>query len=404
MRLIKKKEKVFQKALDEYETELAELKERDDYVEEFDYFIRLLSFTLYPEKLGEALNKPVIGTLCIQAPVEIFHAFGVHPLKLCSGSFAMQQIAASSLPTLMCPMIKSCTGMLKLKQSSGNLLDTCIVPTTCDWIVKFPEMNAGMIKEIHFMELPRIKENERSQERWLEEMYGFKAYLEKHLDRKLKRKDLHASMQKHMKAWRLFNELIELKRKNLVSGFWSMVIANTFLFDDIDTWTRHVEILVGKYSGMEAVSAECKVLVAGSPIVFPNLKIISLIEEAGMTVAADDLCSGERIFPGAVCYDDPSLHGLLKALSQRYHKACICPVFADNEYRVNKLVNILQAHDIKGIVFHVLKGCHPYEIEGFTIEKKLKELGYKFIKIETDYVQEDKQNILTRLEAFKETL
>ncbi|WP_418599249.1 2-hydroxyacyl-CoA dehydratase [Phascolarctobacterium faecium] len=43
-------------------------------------------------------------------------------------------------------------------------------------------------------------------------------------------------------------------------------------------------------------------------------------------------------------------------------------------------------------------------MEAITIERKLKEHGLKFIKIETDYGKEDSQNILTRLEAFKQTL
>ncbi len=71
---------------------------------------------------------------------------------------------------------------------------------------------------------------------------------------------------------------------------------------------------------------------------------------------------------------------------------------------MNSMLNTLQKNTIKGILFHVLKGCHPFDIESVLMERKLKEEGFKFIKIETDYVEEDAQNIVTRLEAFKQTL
>ena len=120
-----------------------------------------------------------------------------------------------------------------------------------------------------------------------------------------------------------------------------------------------------------------------------------------MSICGDDMCVSERIWPGATQYDDPSLPGLLRALAERYHKGSTCPTFADNERRVNHLFNILRNHPhIGGVIHHVLKGCHPFDIESFSLEKMLKEKGYKFLKIETDYVREDSRNILARLEAF----
>lgn len=207
-----------------------------------------------------------------------------------------------------------------------------------------------------------------------------------------------------MNVWQMFHELIELKRKNIISGLWFTCIANTFMLDELDQWVRKLEFVIKRLQSEKTEANPYKIFLAGSPVIFPNLKILQLIEQAGMTVCADDLCSSERIFPGATVYDDPSEHGLLKALAERYHKACSCPTFADNDRRINNILRLTDNHDIKGVVFHVLKGCHPYDIESFTIENQLKACGRKFLKIETDYGKEDSQNILTRLEAFKQTL
>ena len=167
---------------------------------------------------------------------------------------------------------------------------------------------------------------------------------------------------------------------------------------------RTAETALSKETPAQDSATVPAVFMAGSPVTFPNFKLPELVEQAGMHIAADDLCSSERIVPGGVVYSDTSEAGILRALAERYHKACICPTFVDNDRRINNILQVAEKYKIKGVIYNLLKGCHPYDIEAITIEKKLKENGLKFIKIETDYGREDSQNILTRLEAFKQTL
>ena len=151
-------------------------------------------------------------------------------------------------------------------------------------------------------------------------------------------------------------------------------------------------------------ASQGRVFLAGSPIFFPNFKLPDLLEEAGLYVVGDDLCSSERLFPGGVKYKDNSEFGVMSALAQRYHQGCLCPTFADNDRRVNNILGAVGADAFDGVVFHVLKGCHPYDLESFSLEPVLKERGLKFIRLETDYSAEDNQNLLTRLEAFRHNL
>ncbi|BBB91826.1 MAG TPA: 2-hydroxyacyl-CoA dehydratase family protein [Methylomusa anaerophila] len=402
-RRLRQRAKAYEKTCEEYEQEIDALKARADYVAEFDYFLDLLTLPLQPSRLREKVGRPLIGLFCIQAPWELFHAFGVHPVKLCSGSYTAQRLSAAYLPVLMCPMLKSYIGSMDFAGAAAGY-DATIVPTTCDWVVKMPEIAREKIGPLHYLELPHVKQNEKGQKRWLEEIYALKQFLAEKTGVTLKRQGLLYSMNAFMHVWKLFQALIDLKRRNILPGIWFFCIANTFMLDDLDRWAEQLALVIQRFQTEAPRQNPYKVFLAGSPVIFPNLKLLQLIEQAGMTVCADDLCSSERILPGATVYDDPSEHGLLRALAERYHKACICPTFADNERRVNNILKITGDHQMKGIVFHVLKGCHPYDIESFSIEKKVKDSGRKFLKIETDYVKEDSQNILTRLEAFKQTL
>ena len=63
-----------------------------------------------------------------------------------------------------------------------------------------------------------------------------------------------------------------------------------------------------------------------------------------------------------------------------------------------------KAFGVDGIVYQVLKGCILYDFELNRIEKAMKELEIPVVRIETDYNQEDIEQLRTRIEAFLEVL
>lgn len=402
-RLLRLQQQTKERMMAECEDQLSDIRHRTDYTPELAPFLDSLRLSMFPAEFIKKTDKTTIMTLCIQAPMELFHAAGVQVFKLACGSYAAQNLAPLQYPALTCPMIKSLAGILQPDGELDVKPQKIVIPTTCDWVVKFSELT-GLYdtSDIHFMELPHLRENERSSRRWLEEIQEFKHWLEKITGKRISPKALYQSIQHYLKAWELFCRLIDLRRAQKLPAIHFAVIANALPYLDINEWITHTAAYI---SGLEVAEKQhAPILLTGSPIVFPNYKLLNLIENAGMSVAADDICSLERVFPGAVTFEDRSEYALLRALSERNHKACICPTFADNHRRINAIFNILEQEKIKGIIFHVLKGCHPYDMESGMLEPLLKEKGFRFLKIETDYVKEDEQNIVTRLEAFRRTL
>jgi benzoyl-CoA reductase/2-hydroxyglutaryl-CoA dehydratase subunit BcrC/BadD/HgdB len=402
-RRMRLRQRINERMVSECDDQLAAIRLRNDFMPELEPFLEVLKQSLFPAGFFKTHGRPFIMSLCIQAPMELFHAAGAPVYKLACGSFAARNLAPLHLPALTCPMIKSIAGVL---QSDGGLDPKqlkFVVPTTCDWVVKFSEL-VGIrdTSDIHFMELPHLREDEGASRRFLKEMQQLKQWLEMTTRKPIRAKMLLQSIQCHAKAWALFCRLIDLKRAQMVPAIHFAVIANALPYQDIDRWIAHAHGYIHALAPAE--KRDPPVFLTGSPIVFPNYKLFNLIENAGMAVAADDICSLERAFAGGVTYEDPSEYALLNALAQRSHKACICPTFADNRKRISAILNVLKKEKIKGIIFHVLKGCHPYDMESGLLEVRLKELGFRFLKIETDYVREDEQNIVTRLEAFRRTL
>ncbi|MDR1607132.1 MAG: 2-hydroxyacyl-CoA dehydratase family protein [Deltaproteobacteria bacterium] len=402
------KKKIFDRFEDETAQEIKNLKSRPDFSPELEYFVDLLAAGRDPATISERTGRPVVALMCLQAPLELFHVFGLQPFKIFGGAMVSQRLSAPQLPAIMCPMLRSALGELQLDLAGqkGQRFLAWVAPTTCDWVVKIQDMmEVCGIKEkppFHRLELPHMKDRDESQERWLEEVYLLKNFLSQLTgQKKIKRQALANSMSLYQKSWHVFSKLIDLKRIGLVPELWFMVISNSFFFDDVEKWTTAVEKALLTF---KTKNESPDIFLAGSPIFFPNLKMLHLLEEAGLNVSMDDLCSSERIFPGAVYFDDVSEHGLLKALAQRYHQGCLCPTFADNDRRINNIIAPAHKDLFKGVVFHVLKGCHPFDLESLTLESRLKDQGLKFIKLETDYTSEDSQTLLTRLEAYRSAL
>ena len=379
--------------------ELELLRGRPDYTSGCDYFLDLLAGGIQPDALEKRAGKPVINLLCVQAPLELIHAAGFLPFKIFSGSYAADALGGADgrLPALNCPMLRAVHGIFRLNESFKN--QPWVLPTTCDWIVKLPQMLRLEAKRFHWLELPHIKDGAAVRERWLSEVFGLKKFLEKTAGIKIDRKRLAHSVAVYNRAWGALTRLEERRRAGAVPFVWFLVIANSFFLDDPERWTDAVNALLPDLRDEKRAG---RVFFAGSPVFFPNFKIPALFDEAGLTVTGDDLCSSGRIFPGGIKADGASEYELVAALAGRYHEGCLCPTFADNDRRINNIIG--NAENFDGVVFHVLKGCHPYDMESCLLEEPVARRGLKFLRLETDYTAEDSRNLLTRIEAFRQTL
>ena len=382
--------------------ELESLRGRSDYIQCYDYFIDLLSGGVEPGALEKRTGKPALNLLCIQVPLELIHAAGFLPFKIFSGSHAADAFGTDGrIPALTCPMLRAVRGIFRLNESFSN--QPWVLPTTCDWIVKLPQMlrdvNSTLTQRFHWLELPHLKDGAGVRERWLAEIFGLKKFLEKNAGIKIDRKRLAVSIDVYNRAWEAITRLEERRRAGAVPFVWFLVIANSFFLDSPESWTDAVNKLLPALPDKECYG---RVFFAGSPVFFPNFKIPLLLEEAGLTVTGDDLCSSGRIFPGGVKTEGSSEYEMVAALSGRYHEGCLCPTFADNDRRINSILGNIG--NFEGVVFHVLKGCHPYDLESCSLEEPVSRRGLKFLRLETDYTTEDSRNLLTRIEAFAQTL
>jgi benzoyl-CoA reductase/2-hydroxyglutaryl-CoA dehydratase subunit BcrC/BadD/HgdB len=423
---LKKRKNRFMKGLvDSSWSVLEEMEANPDLPGSMEYFIDVMKeafsnngsrrLMIPPEK--KKGGRKVIGVYCIMVPEELIYAAGAVPVRLCGGSYETSLAGDEMVPRDTCPVVKSSIGFTSLDLIPlYGMCDAVIIPTTCDAKRKMGE-ELSKLTEVWMLEVPHIKDSEGSRRQWLQQLYVLKKNLEgftgkKFRKKKIGRKALGASIRMVGAAQYQARRLYDLRKSAspLILGREAMLATNAYSYVEADRWTEAMARLNGELEargGREKFAARSnapRIMIAGSPPIFPNWKIPLLIEEMGAVIVTDESCMGNRYLYDPVGLTENSLTDMMVSLAARYIMPCVCPSFAPNEDRLFRLLQMAEEFAVDGIVYYVLKGCVIYDFELVRVERIMKEKNIPLMRVETDYSPEDVEQLRTRIEAFVEML
>lgn len=390
---------------------LKRIREFDDNPVAMSYFYELYTnhyiSTVVPDD-----TVPRIGTLCVQVPDELILATGARPLRLCSGAFAYDQLGAEVMPAKSCPLVKATFGMFQVKLDQLKKMKTVVIPTTCDQKKKAAEMLAASGVNITLLEMPPHRDSILGRTFWQESVKQFTLQLQKITGAKITSKALQKAIAETNRASQAYRELYALQQVTPppLMGSNMLLVTNSYFFDEIGSWTAAVEKLTAELKNRQSNNIHAgnshapRLLITGSPSIFPNLKIPLLVEETGGVIVADEFCSSSRLLYDVPSYDETTLNDMVPAIADRYLKPCTCPCFADNSARQRKLVEMSDSFHIDGVIYQSFSGCMPYEMEQKQVNTSLGEVDIPMLSLETDYSPEDSGQLSTRVEAFLESI
>ncbi|MFW3145602.1 MAG: double-cubane-cluster-containing anaerobic reductase [Thermoplasmatota archaeon] len=370
--------------------------------------VRYLELKEFREKGGK-----VVGTLCVMVPYELISAAGAQGLRLCSGYYEPVHPANELLGDAgLCPMVKATLGTKMVSSNPvADLVDMVAGPATCDGKMKLAEILEDFVPVV-MMNIPRVKIGETSSKLWVSEIVYLKKRLEELTGNKITKRKLRREVEKWNESNELWTKLLEIRRKDKppISGRDAMLVVQASQIDRIDRWNKKVRELLSELNGMQdkAIQAgeegAARILLAGSPMMYPNFKIPTVIEESGGTIVTDELCTGFRLMSDPVMLEGWTMKEMLQAIAERYFFPCTCPCFSPNEDRLRRLKTSIKAYGIEGVVFHTLRGCHLNNLEATKIELELREMGIPMVKLESEYDEGDIEQVRTRVEAFVEMI
>jgi benzoyl-CoA reductase/2-hydroxyglutaryl-CoA dehydratase subunit BcrC/BadD/HgdB len=352
-------------------------------------------------------GKPIAGIYCGYAPIELMQAMGIVPAVLCAFSKVPIAGAETVLPANLCPLIKSSYGFIQEGTCPFfSMSEAVIAETTCDGKKKMFEL-AAEVKPMHVMDLPQLPDEAEALENWTAMIRKLQRFLEKTFDRKASDRDIETAIQENNRKNRLMRKVFDFAAMHPPVINWQEMYDVGFLalaatFEDMDDIIKGVltrlenRVGQGVHYGTERSP---RVLVTGCPVGGDALKIFKIIEACGGLVVAPDACTGIKGFMGEI---EENTSVPLAAIAKRYLEipcACMTP----NGRRLSALSQMIDKFNPDAVVDFVLTACHSYNVESYKIGRHVN--GHHelpFLKIESDYSDNDEGQIRTKIEALFE--
>ncbi len=385
----------------------------DDFPEKFEgmkYFYSRFK----PLAPGESLypkDKKIIASTCIHVPYEIILALDAIPVRVCSGAYSADTAGSDFLPAKICPMVKSTLGALYLDMLPGNAKPDLIVnTTTCDQKKKMGEYGYEIDKDFYVLEVPPTKDSEEARQYWQRVVKKFAKKIEQVTGNKLTRRKLKKTIKLVARAQAEYRRFMRLRKEPVIYGKDAILIANAYFFDDLEEWTKHLAILNDeleeriKEKRFLADRRTPRILLTGSPSIFPNIRTLLLLEKLGGLVVYEEFCSSSRMLNDMVAVDEWFLFDMVPAVADRYLKPSVCPNFTPNDDRIRKILQAMEDYKADGVIYQTFSGCQLYDLESRRIGQQLEKAGYPVLNIEIDYNPKDSGQLTTRLEAFLESI
>lgn len=352
-------------------------------------------------------GDPVAGIYCGYAPIELIQAMGIVPAVLCAFSKVPIAAAETVLPANLCPLIKSSYGfILEGTCPFFAMSEAVIAETTCDGKKKMFEL-AAEVKPMHVMDLPQLPDATEALENWTVMIRKLQRFLEDTFQRKVTDRDIETSIQKTNQKNRMVRKLFDFAAMHPPLLNWKEMYDIGFLAlpATLDDMFPILETLMEKLGKRLADNEHHgtpdspRVMVTGCPVGGDATKIFRIIEECGGVVVAPDACTGMKAFVGEV---EENTSDPVRAMAKRYLDipcACMTP----NELRLDSVSQMIEQFRPDAVVDFVLTACHSYNVESYKVGRHVNEKhGLPFLKIETDYSDNDEGQIRTKIEAIFE--
>lgn len=365
-----------------------------------------------PAELIEHQKKggKVFGTFCVYVPDEIVFAANAIATGLCGGSQFWVPGGEKILPTSTCPLIKASVGARLDKTCPFfRIADMYVGETTCDGKKKAWEILAEDVP-IHVMDIPQMK-RPKDIVAWANEIKMFLSEVEKLTGNNVTPEKLAAAIRLINDKRRALARLYAFrKEENLpISGKDVLVISQIAFYDDPVRFTAMTNKLCDELD--ERVKNKIsvfpvgtkRIMLTGTPLAIPNWKLHHIVETSGAAVVVEEMCTGTRYFENLVDETKTTIEEQIDALSNRY-MSINCACFTPNDGRIEDILRLAKEYKVDGIIDVNLKFCNLYDTEGYKVERAIKEAGIPVLGIETDYTDQDAQQLRTRVGAFIEML
>ncbi len=358
-------------------------------------------------------SAPQVVILGTAIPEELVYACGAEPYWLTGGSLASAVWSDELVPRDTDPVSRSILGHIHQPDGADFTDSLFIIPLVSDSMRKIAYQLKAEGRKICLVDIPPDRTDSKSAEKWCRQMLEMMKAISEHTGTRITRSAVISAAQMVSKARYALNTFLNISRDrpDIVPDAVRLLIQDSYFRTfNIDEWTYRLQMLTVKTAELTKRFAYVgqsrpRVMVMGSPIVFPNYKIPFLIDDVGldMTEAADGSSLKRYLIHGR-----KDLRGgrdrIIQSVAARAYGQDASPAFVSNDALYRYMCRRVQRGDIEGVVYHVLKGQIEQDFELGRFETLFAKYGIPVFRLETDYQYQDIEQLRIRLEAFSEML
>jgi benzoyl-CoA reductase/2-hydroxyglutaryl-CoA dehydratase subunit BcrC/BadD/HgdB len=343
----------------------------------------------YPEKS--------VGWFCAYTPLELISAAGLEPVRL-FGAPGVTPSADSILGTNMCPYVRAC-----LEQGlAGPAPRAVVVAGCCDNLRRLYDAWTRYCDSdfTYLFDVPRER-TESAVEHYLRAIRGLAGALEEYTGQVISNEELVEAIRIRREAEGRLALLCEAQSRPD-----DRLESEAYMRRFIAEQAHHTD-LPGEGTGTRRAGASRKPVVVTGNIVRQG-RLLEMIDSCGGVAVALDLCSADRF----VTWDqgspapepEASRESLLALLARTYLARNPCPRMFDGDERHQRLVEDCGRLGARGVIVVPLMFCDPFLYDLPALQRRLDEAGIPSLVLNSDYIDDNLGQVMTRVEAFMEMI
>ena len=346
-------------------------------------------------------EKPKMGWLCSYTPLELIYAAGFLPYRI-DGHSNPARVADSYIHPNFCQVVKSTIDVAI--EGGYNSLEGVIFVNSCDAMRRLHDVWKRYVptKFIHLLDIP-MGQSSLGLKYIRKEFEKLKIALEKYTSHAIQDDSIEEAIDLFMESRTLFHKINFLRLKNppQITGKEIIEISSDFFKSDPLLWNANIKTrLENEWKDTPDAIGNTKprIILSGSPI--HDAEFISFIEECGLDVVYEDLCTGSKFFDLNI----NKSKDLLNALGEAYLYRTPCARMMKIEERAKHIVEMSKKFNTKGVIHQSLKFCDVYLYDVPRLKELLVEKDLSVLFIESDGTLGSLNQMKTRIEAFSEIL
>jgi benzoyl-CoA reductase/2-hydroxyglutaryl-CoA dehydratase subunit BcrC/BadD/HgdB len=342
---------------------------------------------------------PVIGTLCSYVPNELLRGAGAIAVRLHARASHDSALGDAYMSTRTCTFVRHVVS--EALRGSFDGLRGMVCTNGCDHVRRAYDVLSAKTKiPWHgFVSVPRATEP-RLLPWYEEELARLRAALGATLGTSVTDERLHDAIVESNQVRALLRAVAafaEAREPRLLGSEWLLVALAAQMWP-ADAFVARVTELCALLP-LRAPRPPCKlrVLLVGGPLDSPEL--VELLERAGLHVAGDLLCTGQRSITEPVSEEGDPMAAIAR---HAFYQPDCARMIGGFEQRRARLRARMAAVGAEAVVFQRMKFCDPWGAEQHLLESRGRSDPLPMVAIDREYNVTARGQVATRAQALVE--